>query len=123
MGKLLSDLLQTLAEHRISHGETFERLTANLGRAPDPHELFMYTHTRQHDGNSWINQHVQDVEEEVQITQIGFMGWVLQELDISMQPLHLLQEHMEHLHQPHHLIHVCICSLSLIDCNQQLMAL
>ncbi|XP_065878924.1 uncharacterized protein [Euphorbia lathyris] len=107
MGKLLSDLLQTLAEHRISHGETFERLTANLGRAPDPHELFMYTHTRQHDGNSWINQHVQDVEE----------------LDISMQPLHLLQEHMEHLHQPHHLIHVCICSLSLIDCNQQLMAL
>ncbi|XP_065852961.1 uncharacterized protein [Euphorbia lathyris] len=48
----------------ISHGETFERLTAHLGRALDPHELFMYTHTRQHDGTSWIDQHAQDAEEE-----------------------------------------------------------
>ncbi|XP_065870446.1 uncharacterized protein [Euphorbia lathyris] len=50
----------------VPHLEHRKRLAEQLGRDPTPHELFVYTHTRKHDGQSFVDQRAKEVHERVE---------------------------------------------------------
>ncbi|WCJ18490.1 DNA-binding bromodomain-containing protein [Euphorbia peplus] len=51
----------------VPHLEHRKRLAEQLGRDPTPHELFVYTHTRKHDGQSFVDQRAKEVHERAEL--------------------------------------------------------
>ncbi|XP_065867548.1 uncharacterized protein [Euphorbia lathyris] len=50
----------------VPHLKHRKRLAEQLGRDPTPHELFVYTHTRKHDGLSFVDERAKEVNERVE---------------------------------------------------------